>query len=307
MKKVILTGASGFIGRHTIPFLLQYGYQVHAIFHNKKPELNNRDNLMWHSCDLLDTEDRKKLFTAIKPTHLLHFAWNVEHKTYLSSPDNPRWVAASLDMIETFQKNGGERAVLAGTCFEYDSECEKYSEETSPLRASSLYGICKIRLYETIKEIASKEGLSYAWGRIFFLYGPYEQPTRLIPSIIVSLLRNQSARCSYGNLVRDFLYVEDVASAFAALLESRVSGPVNIASGNPTALKDIVNRIADKLNKKKLVKFGDSPPPPNEPKAIVAEVARLNKETGWIPCYDLEQGLERSINWWKNHITPPTV
>jgi len=300
MKKVILTGASGFIGRHTIPFLLQSGYQVHAVFHNQKPILNNNDDLIWHHCDLLNTNEQKNLFETVKATHLLHFAWNVEHKTYLSSPDNRRWATAGLDMIKNFRENTGNRAILAGTCFEYDLECKKYSEETTPLQASSLYGKCKIHLYEMVKDYAYSKKLSYAWGRIFFLYGPYEQPTRLVPSIILSLLRNQTARCLRGNLIRDFLYVEDVASAFVALLESGISGPVNIASGNPIALKDVVNTIADKLNKRELVELEENSSASNEPSPLVADITRLKCEIGWRPAYDLNQGLEHTIDWWKN-------
>jgi nucleoside-diphosphate-sugar epimerase len=299
MKKVVLTGATGFIGRHTIPFLLQQGYQVHAIYHNRKSVLTDNDSLIWHYCDLLNIEGQKKVFSEIKPTHLLHFAWNIDHKTYLSSLDNQRWVAASFNMIKNLKENKGERAVLAGTCFEYDSECGKYLKETTPLRACSLYGACKIDLHKMIKSYVSEKGISYAWGRIFFLYGPHEQPTRLVPSIILSLLQNQTANCLHGNLIRDFLYVEDVASAFVALLESNISGPVNIASGRPVSLKDIVNIIAEKLDKKELIGFGKDSYPSNEPGILVAEVTRLNSEIGWRPKYDLDRGLEQTINWWK--------
>ncbi len=302
MKKVILTGASGFIGRHAIPFLLQRGYQVHAVFHNQKSISNNNDNLIWHHCDLLNTNEQKKLFETVKATHLLHFAWNVDHKTYLSSPENQSWAAASLDMIKNFRENNGSRVVLAGTCFEYDQERKIYSEQTNYLRASSLYGECKIRLHEMVKDYARNEELSYAWGRIFFLYGPYEPPTRLVPSIILSLLRNQTARCLRGNLIRDFLYVADVASAFVAILEGGISGPVNIASCEPMALKDIVNTIADKLNKKELVKIEECSCPPNEPQFLAAELTRLKSEIGWKPNYNLEQGLECTIDWWQNRI-----
>jgi nucleoside-diphosphate-sugar epimerase len=302
MKKVILTGASGFIGRHTIPFLLQCDYQVHAVFNDKKPISSNNDNLIWHQCDLLSAGEQKKLFDTVKATHLLHFAWNVNHKTYLSSPDNRHWVSASMNMVKNFNENRGSRAVFAGTCFEYDSNSEQYSEETTALRSSSLYGASKIRLHEMINDYTSREDISYAWGRIFFLYGPHEQSTRLVPSIILSLLGNQSARCLHGDLIRDFLCVEDVASAFVSLLESNVSGPINIASGNPVRLEYIVNTISDVLNKRHLVTVEENSLPLIQPRSLVADVKRLNRELGWTPNYDLRQGLNLTVDWWKNHV-----
>jgi nucleoside-diphosphate-sugar epimerase len=85
-----------------------------------------------------------------------------------------------------------------------------------------------------------------------------------------------------------------------ALLESGISGPVNIASGNPIALKDVVNTIADKLNKRELVELEENSSASNEPSPLVADITRLKCEIGWRPAYDLNQGLEHTIDWWKN-------
>ncbi len=142
-------------------------------------------------------------------------------------------------------------------------------------------------------------GLSSAWGRIFFLYGPGEHPRRLVSSVISNLLRNQTAQCSHGMQVRDFLHVEDVASAFVSLLMNPVQGPVNIASGCPVTLRDVVMTAADCLNARERVQFGALPAPVDEPPRIVGSVGRLNDEVGWRPKYDLAAGMAQTVRYWR--------
>jgi nucleoside-diphosphate-sugar epimerase len=303
MKTALLTGGSGFIGRHSIPFLLDKGYEVHAVFHAKEPNFIKNEKLFWHRCDLLNPIEQQQLFSKVRPSHLLHLAWYALPGTYWTSMANFRWVQASLGIIMDFVEQFGLRVVVAGTSAEYDWTYGQCSEEQTPLRPSTPYGICKNNLHNMLEQISKQSGLSYAWGRVFFLYGPYEYPERLIASLICSLLKNEEAHCLHGNLIRDFLHVQDVASAFVSLLESHVSGPVNIASGKPTALRDVVIKIADKLDKRELVRFGESLSPLNEPKLLTAEVDRLNSEIGWSPDYNLDQGIEQTIGWWKAHLS----
>lgn len=304
MKKVLLTGASGFIGRHTIPFLLKKEYEVHVVDIVKKPShiIKNKE-LFWHECDLLNYKQQKILLMEIKPTHLLHFAWYAVPGKYWTSLENLRWVQSSLDLLMNFVKNGGKRAVFAGTCAEYDWNYGYCSEEITPLKPSTLYGACKNSLHEILNHFSNQTKFSYAWGRIFFLYGPYENPNRLVSSIICSLLKDKPARCSHGNQIRDFLHVEDVAGAFVALLESDVMGPVNIASGQPVALKTIIYTVADLLGgKRHLVELGVLPSPENEPHFLVADVRKLGNKVGWKPKIHLEEGLKNAIEWWKRNL-----
>ncbi len=302
MKKVLLTGGSGFIGRHSIPFLLDKGYEVHAVFYEKEPNFIQNENLFWHQCNLLNFSDQKSLFAKVKPSHLLHFAWYAVPGKYWTSLENFRWVQASLEILRNFVEQGGIRALISGTSAEYDWSYGYCSERVTPIRPSTLYGTCKNCLHEMLRKFSAQIGLSYAWGRVFFLYGPHEYLERLVASFIYSLLKNKKAHCLHGNLIRDFLHVQDAASAFVSLMESDVTGPVNIASGNPITLKDIVNIIADKLNKRELVQFDESDSTLSEPKLLVADVKRLNREVGWTPIYDMDRGLEQTIDWWKNHI-----
>ncbi|CAN5652399.1 NAD-dependent epimerase/dehydratase family protein [soil metagenome] len=297
MKKVLLTGATGFIGRHCIEPLSSRGYEVHAV--SSRDARDNSADAFWHRADLMDSERVSSLMGEVRPTHLLHFAWFVEPGKYLTSLENFYWARASMDLLQAFAQHGGERVVMAGSCIEYDWNYGYCSEWLTPLSLSTPYASCKQSLHVMLDSFAGQTDLSAAWGRVFFLYGPHEHPARLVSSVVRAVLRGEVAPCSHGEQVRDFLHVRDVADAFAALLDSDVSGAVNIASGRPVAIKDIVHEIGEKVGGRDLIRLGTLPDSESEPPLLVADIGRLRDEVGWTPEYDLDRGLEQTVNWWK--------
>jgi nucleoside-diphosphate-sugar epimerase len=299
MKRILVTGASGFVGRHCLPLLDARGYEVHAV--SIKAEDATR-NIHWHRANLLVPSEAQELVAGIKPTHMLHFAWYAEPKKYWTSPENLQWVQASLELLRVFVLHGGTRVVMAGSCAEYDWRYGYCSEQTTPLLPASLYGVCKHALHIMLEAFSRETGLSSAWGRIFFLYGPNEHPDRLVSSVIRSLLQKKPALCTQGNQIRDFLHVEDAASAFIALLDSNVRGPVNIASGLPVEIKQVVHTIADKLDAMDLVQLGARSESENDPALLLADVSRLKNEVSWRPKFDLNKGIEQTIDWWKREL-----
>ena len=297
MKRVLVTGASGFIGRHCLPILLARGYEVYAVgFRTSEVTLLG---VHWRRADLLDANQIVDLLRDTQPTHLMHFAWCTTPGTYWTMPENLNWLQASLTLVQAFVQNGGQRLVTAGTCAEYDWHYGYCSEMVTPLMPTTLYGTCKNSLHHVLTAFAKEAGLSAAWGRIFFVYGPFEQQQRLVPSVINSLLRGEAARCSHGNQIRDFLHVEDVADAFVALLNGEMSGPVNIASGLPLALKDVIGEIAARFNRPDLVEWGAIAAAADEPPFLVADTRRLTAEVGWTPRHNLVSGLAQTIEWWR--------
>ncbi|AZO96313.1 NAD(P)-dependent oxidoreductase [Halocella sp. SP3-1] len=297
MKKVLVTGATGFVGRWTLNKLIEKGYEVYAI--SSKKHKNNSKFIYWHICDLLELSKIDKLFKEIKPTHLLHFAWYTEPAEYKNSNGNLSWVQSSIEIIKAFKKNGGKRAVIAGTCFEYDLEYGYLIENLTPSQPNTLYGICKLGLQKILKDFSKKNDLSLAWGRIFYIYGPFENSARIIPYVINSLLDEKKALCSHGNQIRDYLYIEDAASAFVNLLDSKVEGIVNIGSGQAYQLKEIFTLIEEKIGGKNMIELGKLETALNEPHIILADIDRLNNEVRWKPQYDLSTGLDKTINWWR--------
>ena len=300
MKQVLLTGASGFIGRHAILPLVERGFEVHCAYRTTKSNtIPDENHVTWYQADLLNTNDIKNLFDSVSPAYLLHFAWDVTPGTYLESIKNYDWLVSSLHLLHEFAKSGGTRAVCAGTCFEYDLASGYCSEYLTPTVPSTYYGSCKHHLQSIGEKYADKKGFDFAWGRIFYPYGPYEYPTRLVPSVIQSLLNDDPAQCTHGNQIRDFLYVADIADAFVAILDSDVNGIINIGSGKPVSIKELVLQIAQLLGKEDDIQLGALPARENEPPFIVADTGRLKKEVRWCQKYSLEEGIMDTISWWK--------
>jgi nucleoside-diphosphate-sugar epimerase len=296
MKKVLLTGPTGFIGRHSINILLSRGFEVHAI--SREISNEQQEGLFWYKADLLDIGIVSKLVSEIQPTHMLHFAWYAVPKEYWTSSENIRWVQASLELLRSFILYGGKRVVMAGSCAEYDWNYGDCSEYLTPLKPATLYGTCKHSLQDILSMYTKQAGISSAWGRIFFLYGPHEHHSRLVSHVISSLLQNKEAVCSSGTQIRDFMYVEDVASAFVSLLDSSVEGPVNICSGQPISVKEVVTLIGKKIGLPGLIKFGTHLAT-NEPPLLIGDNGRLFDEVKWKQPTDISKGIDKSIGWWR--------
>lgn len=289
-RRVLVTGAAGFVGRHALPALVERGYAVHAVSRHARADA---DGVRWHQADLLDPGAVAALLAAIAPTHLLHLAWVTEHGAYWHSPANRDWLAASLVLLHAFATAGGRRAVIAGSCAEYDwsaLDAEPIRED-APTRPATPYGQAKLDLHRQARDWAAEAGINLAWGRLFFLYGPDEPADRLVPSVIRAVLAGERAACTPGTQMRDFLHARDAGRAFAALLDSAVAGAVNIASGVPLRVADLATRIGELAGRPELIALGALPARPDDPPYLVADVTRLRQEVGYAPTLDLDSGL----------------
>jgi nucleoside-diphosphate-sugar epimerase len=301
MKKVLVTGATGFVGSKALPILAERFDEVHAVSRSVE---GDAAGVRWRRADLLDEKESAALIETVRPTHLLHLAWFVEPGTFWTSDENSRWVEASIALARKFAECGGQRLVAAGTCAEYDWTAGGVcSERRTPLVPSSPYGTAKHALHAELERIAGRSGLAVGWGRIFFLFGPGENPDRLVASVIRRLLRGERAPTTEGSQVRDFLHVQDVADAFVSLLDSDVTGAVNIGSGRPVSVREVVLSIARRLSRVDLLDFGARPTSANEPPLLVADVGRLANEVRWNPCFTLESGLDQTIEWWRSRVS----
>jgi nucleoside-diphosphate-sugar epimerase len=254
---------------------------------------------MWHQTDLLVPGAGSELARRVRASHLLHFAWYTKPALYWTAPENSKWLLSSIELADAFADAGGKRAVCAGTCAEYAWNNRVCDERSTPLTPSTPYGRAKVELHLRLEEMARERHFSLGWGRIFFPYGPHEDEARLVPSVINSLIRREPAKCTSGAQQFDYLYVEEVADAFVAFLDSDVTGAVNVASGVPIRVRDVVTSLARQLDGLDLVHFGALPMRESDPKLLVADDARLRTEVGWQPSLALHQGLARSIEWWR--------
>ncbi len=298
MGGVLVTGASGFIGLPVVVELARRGEGVDALSTRVSPP--QVAGVRWHRLDLLaGGAALEELMRELRPTRLVHLAWHAEHGLWDAS-ENVVWVECSLRLMRAFARNGGRRLLMIGTCAEYDwSAAERpLGEYRSRLAPTTLYGVTKDALRRVAHAYAVREGIELAWGRPFFMYGPRENPARLVSSVVRSLLEGKPVATSSGEQLRDFMHVEDVAGALVALLDSAVVGDVNIGSGVGVTVGEVVDRIVQLLGRPELVRRGSLPMRPGEPRRLVADIARLREEVGYRPQISLADGLAATVKWW---------
>ena len=214
-----MTGTTGFIGSHVARVLARQGCEVHALVRNSS-DLGRIADIapLLHPvrCDLLDIDELDAHLKRVQPDLCIHTAWYAVPGKYLTAVENLGLLSASLHLASRLAELGCKRFIGVGTCFEYDTHLG-YLSESSPTKPRSLYAASKLALQIVLQQLASATGMTIAWVRLFYQYGPWEDERRLVPSIICSLLRNQEAKVTEGEQIRDFLHVEDVAEAVWAV------------------------------------------------------------------------------------------
>jgi nucleoside-diphosphate-sugar epimerase len=301
MTRVLVSGASGFVGRQSIEPLLARGAEVHTVQRHPREFATG---VIAHAADLHDAESVASLMGDVRPTHLLHFAWIATPAVYLTSLENPRWLRSSLQLVELFLANGGQRVVVAGSVMEYDWSAGVCSERTTPCLPATLYGACKYAQYDVLERWSAQAGFSFAEGRLFWTYGPDESPERLLPAMIRASTSGMPFRLRYPGQVRDYVHVADAGAAFAALLESEVQGAVNIGAGDGVVLSRFAEIVGEETGHRLFVEPGDDPASDPAP-VVLAETTRLARDVGFTPRYRLEQGIRETVAWWKARGTVP--
>ncbi len=194
-----------------------------------------------------------------------------------------------MSLVRDFAATGGKRVVAAGSCAEYDWSYEVLREDT-PLNASSPYGRAKARTGQLLCETMPEQGLSLAWARIFFCYGPGEPRGRLVGDLVRAVTNGEPVDCTDGLQVRDYMHTADVANALVTVLMSDLIGPVNIASGKGTAVGDIIDQLGQLSGQAELFRIGARARPADDPPRLVGDASKL-KSLGFLPEFDLARGL----------------
>ena len=289
--KVLLTGASGFLGRYVLDSLRQHGIDTVMLGRRRGPESVLADFI---EADLLSAPDFAGLVKESGATHLLHLAWYAEHGKYWTSPLNLRWVDATARLVEAFCEGGGKQVVVAGTCAEYDWAHGYCREDSTPLSPATLYGAAKDAARRLVMAVCEQYQVPCAWGRVFMPFGAGENRLRLIPSLMDVFRGKRSAFGVNAAAYRDFLHAVDVAEGFVALLRSGATGAYNISSGQPVQLSDAVRKLAELLDADPKIVLGLTAERPGEPPLLVGENLKL-RTLGWQPSLSFLQGLERTV------------
>lgn len=295
-KKVLITGGTGFIGRNVVAELIKRGYEVHSlVFPPFAPE---QKGLVQYEMNLMDSNAVDKFLSEHHFENLIHLAWYVGKGCHIAD-QNIDWTISTLNLLTSFQKYGGKTFVGAGTISEYEYKFGYLLEDETPTSPETLYGESKNSVYKIAKTFCKQHDMNFKWPRIFNLYGPNEKPQRLMPSVINSCLKGEDVKVSDCLKFQDYLHVEDTARGIVEVFESDIQGAVNICSGKPVQLRYIVNKIAELTNFKGNILWGAIPAAFGD-EVVVGNNDKL-KSIGWSPKYTLDEGLQQTINWWKEN------
>lgn len=268
MTRIVVTGASGFIGSAIVRRLKAEGHEAVAF-----------------KGDLL-ASDPPDLPSA-QATHCIHAAWHTNHADYLTHENNREWTAASLRLADAFSSAGGARFVGLGTCLEYDvaNANGACSEDRTPLRPETLYAQCKLDLFDALK----LHGGDFAWARIFFVYGPGDRQGRLVPHMIERYSRGEKAGPINGGLRRDYIHVDDLAGQLVRIALSEVQGAINTGTGQAPTLSEMFAAGARAFDRPGLAlanqEFGGQPP------LIQADMSRFRRDVGELQARDIAAGI----------------
>jgi nucleoside-diphosphate-sugar epimerase len=218
---------------------------------------------------------------------VIHLAWYADPGSYLRAlPENMTSLRGGVNLLEAIVEGGTcHRVVLAGTCL-----------ENMAAPQPTIYAAAKAAQHSLAMGLADRS-VTAVCAHVFYLYGPWEDPRRVIPTVTRALLRGESIDVSSGSQSRDYLHVADIADAFCSLADSDVTGPVDVCTGSPVTLRDVFAEIGRATNAAELIHIGALPdsessgwPTTGDPTALLA--------TGWRPRYNLTQGIQETTAWW---------
>jgi dTDP-6-deoxy-L-talose 4-dehydrogenase (NAD+) len=278
MKKVAVTGATGFVGRHLLRNLLDRGIQVVAAARSATSQLMATPNLEVADIDI--SEGVKAAERLGAPDVLIHLAWS-GLPNYQSDSHLKIELPKQLAFMHACREQGVKRIVVTGTCLEYGMHLGELNEDEMALPTTS-YGQAKHALHEALEEMHAQGDLSVLWLRLFYLYGDGQAPTSLYSQLRSAIASGaRSIPMSPGDQLRDFLPIEAAVDKIAALaLNMKAEGTVNVCSGKPIAVASFADAMIRKARAGLALDLGAFSYPEYEPFSFWGNVEKLDRLTG---------------------------
>ena len=256
-KKVIVSGATGFIGQHLIPILLKDGYEVLAISRSQK----RAETLPWFKDVKFVSYDfhSDQQITEVEGFRgLIHLAWQ-DLPNYDSSVHLKKNLPYSYQFIESLINKGVNQVLIAGTCFEYGLKSGAISS-SSTTEPTTLYATAKDTLRKKLTSLSLNKDFNLQWARIFYMFGKGQNSNSIISQLDFAIKNKQKVfRMSGGEQIRDYLPVEKAAEKLFYLYKSGNKGIFNICSGKPISIKNLVESYIEKKNSNIIPKYGYYP------------------------------------------------
>lgn len=270
-RRILLTGATGFVGRQVLKSLLQEDVEICcAVREGREPVLPVSPKIKPH---ILTKDVFKEDFAWWKNVlqgvnTIVHCAWYAEPGKYQFSPKNLECLEGTIRLARAAVEAGVGRVVGVGTCLEYQLSDHPLCVD-APLVPESPYAAAKAAAYLALCGFLPTQGIELAWCRLFYLFGEGENPLRLVPSIRTALSQGKEVALTKGTQVRDFLDVGEAGERIAKVAVGNQTGPLNICSGRALSIRGLAESIADEYGRRDLLRFGCRPDNPVDPPFVV--------------------------------------
>lgn len=294
--KIFLTGATGFIGTHVVNAL----YKNHTVLLLTHPSERNDaqpESVRTVKGDLAHISKWQKELAHFRPAVTIHLAWEgIPHYDSRTSIKN-LWYG--LDLISMLRDIGCKKFIGAGSCWEYGEQSGKLDEEhiLNPINA---YGAAKISLRFLGEAIAKEGNMQFIWTRFFYVYGPGQKESSLIPHAIRCIQSGNMPEIKSPLASNDFIYVEDVACALKLLAEKgKKNGVYNIGSGKLTRVQAIINLIFKQYRRKHEYRKIEQELT-DKLAGFYADTKKIEKEVGWKPLTAIREGIKKTIAYYSS-------
>jgi nucleoside-diphosphate-sugar epimerase len=292
-RRILITGAGGFVGAATVRAALADGHEVHALV--RRPGAARLAGLTGafhiHAADLSDSDAITALLADIKPEIVIHSAWEGVGGALRAGDIQLDNIRTTLTLVDGAIAAGSSKFVGIGSQAEYGRFDRRITEDDLP-QPTMLYGAAKLSACHLARQRTREAGIGFAWLRLFSVYGPGDNPNWLIPSVATSLMQGVAPKCTLGTQKWDYLHIDDVATGtLAAAVVDNATGVFNLSSGAPVAVRTIIERLRDLAAPGLELSFGDIPFGADQIMHLEGDNSRLKNATGWAPRIDALKGL----------------
>jgi len=299
--RVFLTGASGFIGSFFLKNLIDYsGHEVCVLLRNPtnawriKDMMPNVKIIIGELDELINIEAELKIFC---PDAFVHLAWNGVSGGERNESSQWRNVSSTLELIELANRLNVKNFIGLGSQAEY-GPCQNKIDESCATKPTTMYGASKLAAQLLSEKLCGQYGLRYAWLRLFSSFGPEDNPDWLIPYLTRSLLTKKIPKLTAAEQLWDYIYVEDVAFALRAVLDSKdAEGVFNLGSGQAYKLRAVIEKIRDLIDPNLHLGFGEIAYRSDQVMYLQADISKISKATGWMPKSDFDLALKKTVEW----------
>ena len=299
--RVLITGASGFVGANVARGMLADGHEVHCLLRAAHDpwRLAGLSGAHLHVADLLERSEVDALLERTRPQWILHLA---AYGAYASQADVTPCVRTNVEaatvLMDAAAAHGIERFVNTGSSSEYGFK-DHAPDEAEPLEPNSLYAVTKAAATAYACLLGRTGRLHATTLRLYSVYGPYEEPTRLIPSLVLAGLNGAYPPLVSPSIARDFVHVDDVVRAYRVAARAGVAaGRVyNVGTGVQTSLADAVGVSRALFAVEQPPDWGTMPERKWDTDTWVANISRARAELGWVPEISFEEGFRRTAEW----------